>query len=47
VLLGLREATGVWCEYYSNGCGSNTRYRPWESAINLCGLLRAADAGLL
>lgn len=47
VLLDLREATGVWCEYYSNGCGSNTRYRPWESAIKLCGLLHAADAGLV
>ena len=24
-----------WCEYYKNGVPYNTRFRPWESAINM------------
>ena len=41
-LLALRHSAGVWAEYYRGGRASerNCPYRPWESAINLCGILR-------
>jgi hypothetical protein len=29
------DDTGTWSEYYTNGKASGTRYRPWESGINL------------
>jgi len=41
-LLELRDPTGAWSEYYAGAKGKGNRYRPWESAINLCGLLRAS-----
>ena len=36
---------GVWVEYYLNGevSPSCCPYRPWESAINLCGLIKYAE----
>ena len=43
-LLELRDPTGAWSEYYAGAQGKGNRYRPWESAINLCGLLRASAA---
>jgi hypothetical protein len=41
-LLELRDPTGAWSEYYVGTQGKSNRYRPWESSINICGLLRAA-----
>ena len=38
--LGLVDQTGSWVEYYVDGKGSNTRCRPWESAINLYAILK-------
>lgn len=37
--LGLRDDTGAWVEYYRGTQAVGTRYRPWESALNLLGLL--------
>ena len=39
-LLSLRDEVGVWSEYYDEDRFAGSRYRPWESAINLCGILR-------
>jgi hypothetical protein len=41
-LLALRDPTGSWVEYYTGALPMHTRCRPWESSINLCGLLNAA-----
>jgi hypothetical protein len=38
--LGLVDQTGSWVEFYVDGKGSSTRCRPWESAINLCAILK-------
>ena len=40
-LLADRVEGAVWTEYYRNGSPSpaSCPYRPWESAINLCGIL--------
>ena len=46
-LLEMRDPTGSWVEYYIGNKGISTRCRPWESAINLCGLLKAAASGSL
>jgi hypothetical protein len=46
-LLELRDPTGSWVEYYSGTRALSTRYRPWESAINMCGLLNAVAHGML
>ena len=45
-LLALGTSAGVWSEYYRGGKVSeqNTQYRPWESAINLCGILRYLES---
>ena len=45
-LLATRTSGGVWSEYYRNGIVSEDScpYRPWESAINLCGILRLLEA---
>jgi hypothetical protein len=43
-LLALRDPTGAWVEYYAQGQPRGTRARPWESALNLVGLARAATA---
>jgi hypothetical protein len=34
-MLGLSDRTGTWSEYYQDGKAMGTRYRPWESGINL------------
>ncbi len=34
-MLSVLDDTGTWSEYYVNGKASGTRYRPWESGINL------------
>jgi len=34
-MLGLLDNTGTWSEYYEDGKAMGTRYRPWESGINL------------
>ena len=44
-LLEMRDPTGAWVEYYTGTRGGGTRCRPWESAINLCGLWNAAAKG--
>ena len=46
-LLEMRDPTGSWVEYYIGNKGISTRCRPWESAINLCGLLKATANGTL
>ena len=45
-LLKDRVPGAVWTEYYQGGEPSATccPYRPWESAINLCGILRFSQA---
>ena len=45
-LLATRTSGGVWSEYYRNGVVSEDScpYRPWESAINLCGILKLLEA---
>mgnify|MGYP006279500621 CR=1 FL=1 len=40
--LSVTDSTGVWAEYYIKDVPYSTRYRPWESAINLEALLRYA-----
>ena len=37
--LSVIDETGAWCEYYQNGIPWNTRCRPWESAINIEGII--------
>ena len=39
-----RDDTGAWVEYYNGQTPSGTRYRPWESALNLVGVLAFAQA---
>lgn len=45
-LLATRQSGGVWSEYYRDGAVSDSScpYRPWESAINLCGILKLLEA---
>ena len=45
-LLKDRVQGAVWTEYYQGGNPSAAccPYRPWESAINLCGILKFAEA---
>ncbi len=45
-LLADRVPGAVWTEYYRNGkpSASSCPYRPWESAINLCGILAYLNA---
>ncbi len=40
-ILSLPDASGAWVEYYIDHRPSGTRYRPWESAVNLEALLHA------
>jgi hypothetical protein len=42
--LSVRDSSGVWSEYYNDNLPQGTRYRPWESAINLEALLKFAEA---
>jgi hypothetical protein len=37
--LSVSDQTGAWAEYYLNDKPYGTRYRPWESAINLEALI--------
>lgn len=37
--VSILDETGVWCEYYQNGIPWKTRCRPWESAINIEGII--------
>jgi hypothetical protein len=37
------DSAGVWSEYYNNNKPQGTRYRPWESAINMEALLKFAS----
>lgn len=45
-LLSDRVEGAVWTEYYRNGnpSAASCPYRPWESAINLCGILAYLNA---
>lgn len=40
--LSVTDSSGVWAEYYKNHQPYETRYRPWESSINLEALLEFA-----
>lgn len=44
-LLATRTSGGVWSEYYRGGVVSqkSCQYRPWESAINLCGIFKLLE----
>ncbi len=37
--ISVLDETGVWCEFYKDNVPYNTRCRPWESAINVEGLI--------
>jgi hypothetical protein len=34
-MLSVLDDTGTWTEYYRDGKATGTRYRPWESGIDL------------
>ena len=38
--LAIRDGTGAWCEYYEHNRPVQTRCRPWETAINMEGILK-------
>lgn len=40
--LSVTDSTGVWSEYYNDHIPQGTRYRPWESAINIEALIKFA-----
>jgi len=40
--LSVTDSTGVWSEYYNDHIPQGTRYRPWESAINIESLIKFA-----
>lgn len=42
-MLSIVDETGSWVEYYENGKPRGTRYRPWESAINLEAAINFAE----
>lgn len=41
--LAVADSAGVWSEYYMNNTPYLTRYRPWESAINIEALIKFAN----
>jgi hypothetical protein len=41
--LSVADSAGVWSEYYDDHIPQGTRYRPWESAINIEALIKFAD----
>jgi hypothetical protein len=41
--LSVTDSTGVWSEYYNDHLPQGTRYRPWESAINIEALIKFAN----
>jgi len=42
-MLDVIDDTGAWVEYYDNGKPKGCRYRPFESGINIAGLVRYID----
>lgn len=42
--IALRDDTGAWAEYYAGRTPAGTRYRPWESALNIVGALAFAQS---
>jgi len=40
--LSVADSTGVWSEYYNDHIPQGTRYRPWESSINIEALIKFA-----
>ncbi len=42
-LLSLQDEVGAWSEYYIEDQHAGTRYRPWESGINIDALLLYAE----
>jgi len=38
--LSIRDMAGAWVEYYENGKPRSTKCRPWESAVNISGILK-------
>lgn len=42
--LSVLDPVNAWVEYYRNGIPYNTRYRPWESAINMEAVLTFLEA---
>ncbi|MBQ8752616.1 MAG: hypothetical protein IJZ13_05890, partial [Clostridia bacterium] len=42
-VLNMRDAVGVWSEYYVNSQPSGAMYRPWESGISCEALLKTGD----
>lgn len=43
-LLHSADHVGGWSEFYQNGRATGTRYRPWESGINITSLLKYAKS---
>ena len=43
-VLNMRDAVGVWSEYYVNSQPNGAMYRPWESGISCEALLKTEDA---
>jgi len=41
--LTVADSSGVWSEYYNDHIPKGTRYRPWESAINIEALMKFAN----
>jgi len=41
--LSATDSSGVWSEYYDENKPMGTRYRPWESAINIEALIKFAS----
>jgi len=44
-LLDLLDEAGAWSEYYVTDQPAGTRYRPWESGINIDALIEYATEG--
>ena len=44
-LLDLLDEAGAWSEYYVADQPAGTRYRPWESGINIDALIEYATEG--
>lgn len=41
--LSVTDSAGVWSKYYDDHIPQGTRYRPWESAINIEALIKFED----
>ncbi len=42
-MISVLDRSGAWVEYYKDGKPAGTRYRPWESSINLEAALEFAE----